>query len=616
MNHTFGKVSLRPYQAEAHESTVNYIREQIKEYISKGGNPEPAVVSGFVGCGKTMLIGAIANHCSQKNLKCLVLARQGELIKQNSEECWNMDAPTSIYSASLNSKAVHPNIPVVAATEGTIVNSLDGDFAEWLPLIIMIDECHMVDWQDLLDGGQSQFTRILRHFNMLADRLQYENPGKAIPRPIVIGFTGTPYRGIESIIGPYWKKQLCEIGREFLVSNDYLVPTLFGFGHDNVQYNIEGFDDVDEIGTKDFSASQLEQMQAQMTLTATQAIMKEVVELTRNRLGVLITCAGVKHCQEAASALPEGTWAIVTGETPDKEREEILDKAKSGEIKFVLQIGCLTTGVNVPYWDTSVILRRIGSLTLLVQLLGRGMRLLKPEQVEAGLIKNDHLVLDYAGTMPAMIKMFNDPMLEEAELARAREAFEVIHCPICQTENSEHARRCIGRDGNGGRCEFFWKSRACEDLMRGNFVVSKGCGAENDVAARFCRVCNNTLIDPNAALTGKHYTDADWKPVLNMKLEVTGTGATGICVSYFMDSFDDNGTQEVARVNYWAIKDGGSRVWKSKFLAKHAVGGWGMVNKIAKMSPTEMLVNLRLLKTPEQITHRINAKGESIVNVA
>lgn len=612
-NHTFGKNTLRPYQAEAHDVTVNYIRQQISAYMKEGKQPEAAVVSGYVGCGKTLLLGGIASHCSDKNLKCLTIARQGELIRQNSEEAWIMDAPTSVYSASLNSKSTHYSC--VAGTEGTIVNALDTDFASWLPLIIQIDECHMVNWDDYLNGGQTDFAKILRHFNMLADRIQAENPDLPIPRPIVIGFTGTPYRGTESIIGPYWKKQLCEIGREYLVDNGYLVPTIFGFGHDDVQYDLKGFDDVDEVGTKDFSVSQMETMREQMNLSTTHKIMREVVDLTRSRNGVLITCAGIQHCEEAAQVLPAGTWRIVTSGTPDAERMDTLDKAKRGEIKYVLQIGCLTTGVNVPLWDTSVILRRIGSLTLLVQLLGRGMRLLKDEHTDAGFSKEDHLVLDYAQTMPAMINMFNDPILEEAELSRAKEAFEIIHCPECGTENSEHARRCIGRGSDGGRCEYFFKSRECVDLMRGEFVISKGCGAENDIAARFCRICNNTLIDPNAALVGKHYTDADWKPVTRMEIEVTGKSGNGIKVSYFMDSYDVNGLQEVARVNYWAILEGGARVWKSKFLAKHVLGGWGMVGKVSKMKPAEILVNKRLFKTPTQITHRINAKGESIVNL-
>ncbi|MFK9938761.1 hypothetical protein ACJEP1_25465, partial [Klebsiella pneumoniae] len=79
----------------------------------------------------------------------------------------------------------------------------------------------------------------------------------------------------------------------------------------------------------------------------------------------------------------------------------ILDKANRGEIKYIFQVMALTTGVNVPFWDFSVILRKIGSLTLLIQLLGRGMRLLKDWQKEApySWVKEDHLVWDFAGTM-------------------------------------------------------------------------------------------------------------------------------------------------------------------------------------------------------------------------
>ena len=610
MNHTFGSITLRPYQADAHDITVNYIREQITGYKKEGKQPEPAVVCGYVGCGKSLLIGALAAHCSAKKLKCLVISRAGELVRQDAEECFNMDAPTSIYSASLNSKSTYYSC--VAGTEGSVANAIGTDFAEWLPLVILIDENHQAAWEDIVNRGQTNYSKIINHFNDLADRMQAENQLKVIPRPVVIGYTGTPYRGVESIIGPYWKKQIYEIGREFLVDNGFLVPTIFGYGHDDIQYDLGGFDPIDEIGTGDFSNSQLEEMHQRMAVTTTHKIIHEVVEITKNRLGVLITCAGYRHCVEAAEALPAGSWAIVTSDTPVKERIEILDAAKSGKLKYVLQVNVLAVGVNVPMWSTSVILRRIGSLTLLVQLLGRGMRLLKPEHEALGYTKDNHLVLDYSGTMPAMIKMFNDPMLEDAELSRAKEAHEIINCPRCGTENSEHARRCIGRNLHGERCDHFWKSRQCEDIRNGTQLISRGCGAENDVAARFCRCCDNQLIDPNANL-GKHYTDADWKPVISMKMEITGKNSDGIKVTYVLDSYDIEGRQEIAKVNYWAINDGGNRVWKSKFLAKHVLGGWGMVGKVNKMQPVEIMANERLFKTPERVTHRVNAKGESIV---
>ncbi|WP_312691108.1 helicase-related protein, partial [Escherichia coli] len=82
---------------------------------------------------------------------------------------------------------------------------------------------------------------------------------------------------------------------------------------------------------------------------------------------VLITCAGVRHCKEAAAALPPGsTYAIITGDTDTKTRKKILDDVRAGKIKYTFQVMALTTGVNVPNWDFSVILRKIGSLTLLI----------------------------------------------------------------------------------------------------------------------------------------------------------------------------------------------------------------------------------------------------------
>ena len=44
-------------------------------------------------------------------------------------------------------------------------------------------------------------------------------------------------------------------------------------------------------------------------------------------------------------------------------------------------------------------------------------------------------------------------------------------------------------------------------------VVSRGCGAENDITARQCSHCGNTLIDPNRSLEKKSYTRDDFVDV-------------------------------------------------------------------------------------------------------
>ena len=180
---TLGKITPYPFQWELVQNIINHIRKQLKREIK----PTPAYINAFVSSGKTIVAGAVANHCSKVGAKLLVLARTGELVEQDQEEIWNMDSPCSIYSASLGRKSTHFN--TVVGTEGTVANALNGDFSQWIPHIILIDEAHQVPWQDVIEKGDSCYSKIINHFQLLN------------PNVVIIGMTGSPYRGIESIRG-------------------------------------------------------------------------------------------------------------------------------------------------------------------------------------------------------------------------------------------------------------------------------------------------------------------------------------------------------------------------------------------------------------------------------
>lgn len=602
-----GSITPYKFQWELIQNIKSHIRKQLKGDIK----PTPAYINSFVASGKTIVAGAVANHCHSVGAKLLILARTGELVDQDQQEVWNMDSPCSIFSASLGRKSTH--FSTVVGTEGTVANALSKEFTAWIPHVILIDEAHQVPWQDVIDKGESCYSKIINHFQEIN------------PKVCIIGMTGSPYRGIESIKGPFWKEELKPIiDRQFLVDNDFIVPTIFGYGHDAVNYNLKK-STMNEAGTKDFSNSQLEEMHNQMDLTTTQLIMNEVVEKTRDRLCVLITCAGAKHCLEALKFLPDDECAVITDKTPAKLRQQILKDHKAGLLnsrgtfryKYIAQIGCLTTGVNLPLLDTSVLLRPVGSLTLLTQLLGRGMRLLKSEHEDAGYSKSDHLTLDYSGTMAAMHQQFNDPFLEDAVLSKTKEKDWDLECPTCQTMNSEHARRCIGPDSMNNqpddRCGYFWSFRKCEDQLKNGLLVAKGCGIENDTAARECRNCHIQLIDPNAKLMNKSYDSGDWKPVNKMAVEVTGKNADGICITYWLDVFDENGKQEIARVMYWSISGNGKRTWTSQFVRRH-INGFPFQQKILTMNAKQVVGNKAFFDVPRSITHRINEKGHSVVH--
>lgn len=610
-----GEIEPRPYQWLVYEKTAEVIRKF-------GKQPKPSYVTASVGAGKTIMIAMIARRFQDMGWEGLVIARQGEIIEQDAEELWNLSVKNSLFSASLGRKAYA--YPLIAGTEGTIINGLfdktadDGTvtkslLSDFTPRYILVDECHQVNWQDIIsEQPETQYGVIMNELNRRCkDKYGHE--------VIVIGYTGSPFRGVESIKGAYWKHEIVNISTKYLVDLGFLVPTIFG-GQDieDLQYDLHEFASSEVDGVQDFTDSQLKEMQEEILKqgTLTQKIMLKVMELTRDRLGVLITCAGKKHCKEAAKYLPEGSYSIVTEDMGQKARRKALKDAATGRKKYTLQIGCLTTGVNIPYWDTSVILRKIMSLTLLTQLLGRPMRLLKPDQIAAGLVKENHLCLDFTGTMFELGGLYEDPILEEAEAQRAKRSGEQVPCPKCQTMNSPYARRCIGKDSTSpdGRCEEFFSFIRCGFDKHGIRIFDDGCGTKNDPTARYCRQCDHVLRDPNAALNERAYTDKEWTDVQDFKVELT-KDAEGVLYRYLVVKADG----KIGWANEVFYPFGGKpkhlrEMFKMKALLPH-LEDKSMLKKMMECHDAKTFMHYAgLIRAPKRITHRFNNKGRDIIH--
>jgi DNA repair protein RadD len=582
------------YQLPIHSASLQHCKESF----------DAVVIAASVGAGKTVNIAALAKQVSSVGGSVLVLARQGELIEQNSKMAWRCGLKNSVFSASLNSKSTF--YPVVFGTEGTVARSLDTDFKDRKFNVILIDECHMVDHVDLLDalnpkkqGAEyTQYTKIITHFLRLN------------PKTRIIGYTGSPYRGKEDIIGGFWKKKIYDVSTMYLIGLGYLVPPTFGFGDDLHKYNLsEWTPDQSTTSASDFSTKELAAMSRQIVKEKqiTEVIIEEVIEITKERGGVMITCAGKKHCEQVAEFLPRGTWSIITDSTSTKNRRQALIDAREGKIKFILQIGCLTTGVNVPNWDTSVLLRRIGSLTLLTQLIGRVLRIPEQEDIDRGCTKSDALILDYTDTFASFGDIYDDPMLDKARLEKGKQSDETQLCPECDQVNSMFAVRCIGESKDrrvAERCDHFFKYNMC---FR--------CNTKNAPTASNCRKCKAIMIDPAQKLKGKAYNDDDYKKVLSMEWELGK--AKGLWIKYYLDSvFTKQGieSQEIAKEYYDPFSaEHHHKVRWNNFLNAHISGqGWRYQIK-QKRSLREIMHTKAMFDIPTHITHRLNEKTISII---
>ncbi len=600
----YGSYELRPYQADAYEAIGNHIRTLSRFKDVDINQLIGCFIEASVGAGKTAIMGAILSRFVAMGWPALCLARDLKLVEQNSETFWEMKIKNSIYSASYTKSMHYKDIGVIVSNEATAYRALNNDsWNEYAPRALLIDECHQVG----IDHPDGQYMQILEELNRRCI-------GKHGHRIVMIGFTGSPYRHTMSIIGDVWKDCLYTIDTATLVGMGFLVPTVWGaeVGHDkSLDYDLSKFDIKSETGTSDYSKAELARMEREMIADTSklERICNEVVKLSKNRNAVMITCSGVKHCKEVANHLPDGESVIVHSGQAKKTNDAALEAISNGDAKYLLQVGCLTTGYDEPCIDTSVILRRIGSLTLLVQLLGRGMRLLKEAHEKRGLKKDDHLVLDYSGTLDEMMELYENPVLDECR-AREDKANErdTMECPVCGAENSLQARRCIGRNNDGSRCDHFFSFVVCEDRHAPDgTLISKGCGTKNDPRSKVCRECNEWLDDPSEGLNGKHYKENDLIPVKAFNFGLT-KAKDKILVTYLLE----NGSKPRELFDIKSRAKWQRATWV-KFINTHIVNPVIKKALIACRTPEKALNYKNEVRTPQKVTHRVNAKGFDIL---
>lgn len=588
------KKTPRPLQQQVIDEAIQHFRV----------STDPIIIDASVGAGKSLLQAEIAAHVSGKGGRVLCLARQGELTDQNSTEALEQGLKNSIYSASLNVKSVYYS--VIYGTEGSVYRGLHTDFANMRNDLLLIDEAHHVPF-DRPDTMMMQIISELRQRN---------------PKLRICGLTGSPYRGQYSIIGDFWKKKTeTDMSTQTLVDHGYLLDCHFGFpDSDTEEIDFSQFELKGDHNGNDYSEELINRIY-QGSVEKTFAICADVVRKTRDANGVLIFAGSKLHTEQVQHGLElagvkSEQIRIVTDSTGSRDRMEAKQAAQSGECKFFINIGVASVGWNVPRWCSIVYMRPVGSLVFLTQSIGRGLRpFLTPEEaaafndpdasaedrkaILAGSAKPYCMVYDYAGVMDRLGHLYNSPMLEQAALEKSKREGATIICPSCGTENSEHARRCIGISltSTDGRCEHFWQSQQC-----------RKCGTENDVTAQECRSCRAMLRDPANALLNKAYTDAELTAV--RKMEVIATKNGGLLVKYIVDEPHE---EKGHPTEFFGItSEGGKRIFYNKFLKEHLnCPQWR--SRARGMTASALMKNKAMFDVPTHIAWRLNDRGYFVV---
>ncbi|MBY6106452.1 DEAD/DEAH box helicase [Ferrimonas balearica] len=450
--------TLRPYQQEAVQAVIQHFRQK----------RSPAVVVLPTGAGKSLVIAELARIAKGR---VLVLTHVQELVAQNREKFATYGLESSVYSAGLgqkdiSAKVVFASVQSLARAQSKLTEPYS---------IVIIDECHRISQE-----SESQYQSLL-------NTLRQANPSLC-----VLGLTATPYRldggwiyqrhyqgTLRSTEAKPFDECIYELPISHLIKAGYLTPPTM---MDGAVASWLLCDEGDEP-----------KLNPELRGRATALICEQLVEQAKQREGVIIFAASVRHGREVLALLPPEQSALLTADTPKAERQQLIDAFKARQLKFLVNVAVLTTGFDAPHVDLIALLRRTDSVALFQQMVGRGLRL------SPG--KTDCLVLDYAG---------NGYSLYSPEVGEPRPHPDTspvsVPCPKCGHDNAfwgktdenglvlEHfGRRCQGyqndEHGKAVQCDYRFRYKECPD-----------CLTENDIAARDCHGCGKALADPDKRL--------------------------------------------------------------------------------------------------------------------
>jgi DNA repair protein RadD len=381
-------IHLRPYQRSALDATYDFWRRG-------GGNP---LIVAPCGAGKSVIIAALCQEAlsSWPGTRILMLTHRKELLEQDGAELAALwpEAPLGYYSAGLRRRDTIA--PILFAGIQTF-HRVAGDFDAWD--LVIVDEAHLIP-----KSAETMYGSTLRYL------------GLANPDVRVVGLTATPYRLDSGPLsgGGLFDAVAYEIEVQTLVDAGHLVPVVARGGH--ARADLRG---VHRRGGEFVPA------EAEAAFRAAGLVRRavdEVVAAGADRRAWLLYCSGVAHATDVLEELRgRGVDAeIVTGGTPRREREEIVERFRAGGLKALVNVDVLTTGANFPQCDLLALLRATESAALYVQIVGRGMR------VAEG--KKDCLLLDFGGNVlrHGPIDAVRPKAKGEGGTAPAKE------CPQCQ----------------------------------------------------------------------------------------------------------------------------------------------------------------------------------------
>ena len=389
----------------------------------------------FTGAGKTIMLSAVIGQALQADAKACVLAHRDELTAQNRTKFARVNPAisTSVVDAMDKSWSGQTTFAMVPTL------TREGNLAQIPTLDLMvIDEAH--------HATAASYRRII-------DAAVAKNP-----KLLLMGLTATPQRGDGVGLRAVFSNVADHIRLGELIASGHLVPP-------------RTF--VVDVGTQN-ALSQVKKSVSDFDMAAVETIMNtvpinaRVIERWREKAAgrkTIVFCSTIAHAEAVAQAFCAADVAAVSlhGQHTESERKSRLFAYEQGDVEVIVNVAVLTEGYDYPPTRCIVLLRPSSLKSTLIQMVGRGLRIVDPEE-HPGVDKSDCIVLDF-GTASIM----HGRLEEEVQLdgKTVKDAPQKC-CPKCGGFVPLHLMECP-------LCLYVWEvaTRDEKPLLMGDFVMSE-----------------------------------------------------------------------------------------------------------------------------------------------
>ncbi|KAF3918582.1 hypothetical protein AA313_de0201377 [Arthrobotrys entomopaga] len=388
--------ALRDYQEDCIKSVLEY-QEQGHRRLG---------ISLATGSGKTVIFTQLIDRVKplRKNAtQTLILVHRRELVEQAATHCRNRYPDKKVEIEMGGQRATGDADITVASIQSITSSNRIAKFNPQKFKLILIDEAH--------HAVAKSYLKTLDHFGARKKDCDVH----------LVGVSATFSRSDGLRLGAVIDHIVYHKDFVSMIDSGWLSKVLFTTIKTKIRLS-----DVKLTGVNgDFNLGELSNVIN--TDENNEVTVRSWIEKAGNRKSTLVFCVDIAHVVDMTNTFRRHGYEAfyVTGETPPKERSQLLENFKAGKFPVLVNCGVYTEGTDIPNIDCVLLSRPTRSRTLLIQMIGRGMRLHSS--------KEDCHIIDIVGsidkglvTTPTLFGLDPDEVLDRTPSEMVKNKFELL----------------------------------------------------------------------------------------------------------------------------------------------------------------------------------------------